>query len=421
MLQPVDFPLSSPKPAHQGVPMRKQMDISSLVERTLLDVHTPPAMIIDTNGDIRYIHGRMHKYLEHAQGPIRSCNAFDRARPGLKIHLIATIRKIRPDSDSIRKVVQVEQDGGTLNVRVTINPMPKEEAGGLYMLVFQELAGAKKDKPEKAAKMSSKENLAAWNQKLEQELKATRDKLRTTVEELESANEELRSANEEYQSTNEELQSANEELNSSKEELQSLNEELETVNSELQGKVQQIERAYDEMRNMLNSMDIPTIFLDDNLRVRRFSANAAKIVELLETDVGRPFKQLSAKVLDVDFEGTVQQVLDTKQRFEKEVKTTEGHVYLMRILPYPHLRSQRLGVVLTFVNIRDLKGMTKQLQFVEDAWRFAEGIVETVRDPLVVLDQDMRIMSANESFYRLFQVSGRRLPELPLMISEPGS
>jgi two-component system CheB/CheR fusion protein len=171
--------------------------------------------------------------------------------------------------------------------------------------------------------------------------------------------------------------------------------------------VQQVEKAYDEMRNMLTSMDIPAIFLDDHLCVRRFSANAVNIVELRETDVGRPFKQLSSKVLDVDLEGAVQQVLDTKQPVEKEVKTTEGHVYLMRILPYPHLGNQRLGVVLTFVNIKDLKGMTKQLQFVEDAWRFAEGIVETARDPLVVLDQDMKIMSANESFYRLFQVSGQ--------------
>ncbi len=111
-------------------------------------------------------------------------------------------------------------------------------------------------------------------------------------------------------------------------------------------------------------------------------------------------------MLFVDLEEAVQQVLATKQNVEKEVKTTGGHVYFMRILPYPHLRNQGPGVVLTFVNIKDLKGMTKQLQFVENAWRFAEGIVETVRDPLVVLDQDMKIMSANESFYRLFQVSG---------------
>ena len=108
------------------------------------------------------------------------------------------------------------------------------------------------------------------------------------------------------------------------------------------------------------------------------------------------------ETVNSELQGKVQQV-------EKEVKTTEGHVYWMRILFYPHLGNHRPGIVLTFVNIKDLKGMTKQLQFVEDAWWFAEGIVETVRDPLVVLDKDMRIMSANESFYRLFQVSGQEV------------
>jgi len=128
---------------------------------------------------------------------------------------------------------------------------------------------------------------------------------------------------------------------------------------------------------------------------------------LRETDAGRPFNQLSSKVLDVDLEGVAQQVIDTGQPVEQEVKTTEGQVYLMRVLPYRYLKNQRPGAVLTFVNIKDLKGMAKQLQFVEDAWRFAEGIVGTVRHPLVILDPDMKIISANESFYRLFQLSGQ--------------
>jgi two-component system CheB/CheR fusion protein len=397
-LQPMHFPLPLPKPEPQGVPIKKYIDITVLAERRLLDVHTPPAMIIDANGDIRYIHGRMHKFLEHVQGPVRSYNAFEMAREGLKIHLIATMRKIRPQSVSIKKNIQIEEDGHILDVRVTISPMPQEETRGLYMVVFEEFSKDKKQKPKQTVKVTGKDNLAARNQALEQELKATRDKLRTTVEELESSNEELRSANEEYQS-------ANEELNSSKEELQSLNEELETVNSELQGKVQQIEKAYDGMSNMLNSLDLPAIFLDDNLCIRRFSSSAERIVELLETDVGRPFKQLSSKVLDVDLVETAQHVIDSRCYVEKEVQTQNGHLYLMRVLPYPHMKNQRLGVVLTFVNIKELKGMRKKLKFVEDAWRFAEGIIETVRDPLIVLDQNMKIITASKSFHRLFHIS----------------
>jgi two-component system CheB/CheR fusion protein len=243
-------------------------------------------------------------------------------RKGLKTYLIATMRKMQPGSGSITRDLQIQQDGHTLDVRVTISPMPKEEARGLYMVVFNESDEENKPKIKKTAKVGSKSDLATRNQEVEHELKATRDKLHTTVEELESANEELRSANEEYQSTNEELQSANEELNSSKEELQSLNEELETVNSELQGKVQQVGKAYDEMRNMLDSMDIPTIFLDGNLCIRRFSANAERIADLRETDAGRPFKQLSSKVLGVELEEIVQHVIDTKRHIEKQIQTS---------------------------------------------------------------------------------------------------
>jgi PAS domain-containing protein len=156
-------------------------------------------------------------------------------------------------------------------------------------------------------------------------------------------------------------------------------------------------------------MDITALaertLLDDNLCIRRFSANAERIVELLETDVGRPFKQLSSKVLDVDLVETAQHVIDSRCYVEKEVQTQNGHVYLMRVLTYPYMRDQRLCVVFTFVNIKELKGMTKKLQFVEDAWRFAEGIIETVRDPLIVLDQNMKIITASKSFHRLFQIS----------------
>jgi two-component system CheB/CheR fusion protein len=235
------------------------------------------------------------------------------------------------------------------------------------------------------------------------------------------------------QSIKGELQSANEELNSSKEELQSLNEELETVNSELQGKVQQVEKANYEMRNMLNSMDIPTIFLDNDLCIRRFSANAERVADLRQTDVGRPFKELSSKVPDVDLEEMIKQVLDTNDRLDREVYTTEAHSYLMRILPYSYLENQRRGVALIFLPIKAAKQTRERFQVIDDAWRFAEGIIETVRDPLLILDQNMKVITANQHFCRLFQVTredvqGRRfynlgdgrlgIPELRKLLEE---
>jgi two-component system CheB/CheR fusion protein len=408
-LLPMDFQHTPPAHGKETAPIRKTADLTTLAERTLLDRHTPPAMIIDSKGDIRYIHGRVQRYLEHAQGQIRSYNAFEMAREGLKIQLISMMRNMRPDSDSVKREVRIEQNGNTIDVQVTVTPMPKEEASGLYVVLFGEASGETKKDRKQTVKPIRKGGGAARIQKLEEEVQVNKEKLRTAVEELESANEELRSANEEYQSTNEELQSANEELNSSKEELQSLNEELETVNTELQGKVRQVERAYDEMSKMLNSLDMPTIFLDGNLRIRRFSSNAERIVELIETDLGRPLKQLSSKVLEVDLEKEARQVLDAMRYVEKEVETEEGRWYLMRILPYPGVENQRSGVALTFVDIKELKEMSERLKSAEESWRFAQGIVETVREPLLVLDRNLNVISGNESFYSVFHVSEKEV------------
>lgn len=400
-----DFPLRIPPLTMIGKAPEQMKNLSILAERTLLDKHTPPAIIIDAQGNIRYIHGRVSKYLEHPKGQIDAYNAFEMAREGLKIHLIITMRKMRPDSDGIRKDVRIGQDGPALNVRVTISPMSKKEVAGLYVVLFEELPAESLHGGEQKAKKGSKTDPSSRIEELERELLATKESLITTVEELESSNEELRSSNEEYQSTNEELQSSNEELSSSKEELQSLNEELETVNTELHGKMKQVEKSYDEMSRTLNSLTIPIIFLDVNLCVRRFSSSAGLIADLIETDVGRPLKQLSCKVEGVDFEKEVRQVLNTMNRVKKQVRTREGKWYLMRIIPYHSEESLRPEVVLVFLDIEEMGNASIQLEESEAARRYMDGIVQTVREPLVVLDKNFEVISANESFYRIFLVS----------------
>ena len=222
---------------------------------------------------------------------------------------------------------------------------------------------------------------------------------------LRARNEELRSANEEYQSTNEELQSANEELYSSKEELQSLNEELETVNAELQEKMREVEGAYGEMSTMLDSLSMPVIFLDPDLRIRRFSSSAGIIVDLIEADVGRPLKQLSVKMEGVDLQEDVRQVMETMHPVMKMVRTSEGKWYRMRIVPYQSEKSPRPGAVLIFLDINDLGDISDQLETADAARRYMAGVVQTVREPLVILDRDLKVISANESFFRKFLLS----------------
>ena len=402
--RPLDFPPSVSKNLERSIRTIQPVSISELVERTLLDQFTPPAIIIDKQGEIRYIHGRVHKFLEHAQGPVSSYNAFEMARENLKMHLISVLHRMRPDAPPSRRVIGIRQNGDILDVRITVSPIREEQGQGLYVVMFEEevkdpITAQRTDSPPENQGDQSSEMADLRNKLLVSE-----EKLRTTVEELESTNEELRSSNEEYQSTNEELQSANEELNSSREELQSLNEELETVNSELQGKMQQVEDAYGEMTKMLNSLNMPVIFLDKNLCIKRFSAHAHDIMEMIDTDIGRPVKQLHSKVVGVDLEEEAHKVLLNESARELEIKTKQGKWYLMRTLPFPDARRNVQGVVLAFVDINELKEITGRYTDLAKEWRYAQGIVDTVREPLVALDRDLKVISASRAFYDTFQV-----------------
>jgi PAS domain-containing protein len=152
------------------------------------------------------------------------------------------------------------------------------------------------------------------------------------------------------------------------------------------------------MNKMLNSLAMPVIFLDQEYRIRRYSAHAESIVELIETDVGRPINQLSVKLPDVDLQEEARRVLLDQKPVEKEIKTKNGHIYLLRVMPYPGEGRKITGVVLAFVNLDRLKEM-------ETAWQYAQWVIDTVREPLIVLDKDMKVVSASRSFYDTFQVS----------------
>jgi two-component system CheB/CheR fusion protein len=216
------------------------------------------------------------------------------------------------------------------------------------------------------------------------------------------------------QSTNEELQSTNEELETSKEELQSVNEELVTVNGELQAKIEQLASMQNDMKNLLDSINIGTVFLDDHLVIRRFTRDATRIYHLVASDVGRPLSDIKADLNGDDMLTVAQTVLETLVPQEREVRTTGGDWYLARIQPYRTLDNVIEGVVLTFVAITEMKRVREELR---EAQELAEGIVDTVREPLIVLDGALRVVSASRSFYQHFRVApeetvGRPIYEL---------
>ena len=210
------------------------------------------------------------------------------------------------------------------------------------------------------------------------------------------------------QSTNEELQSTNEELETAKEEMQSLNEELVTVNSELQGKLDALADANDDLQNLLNSTEVATIFLDNELHIKRFTSEAKRVSNLIASDVGRPLSDIASKLTAERLLEDAQEVLQTLVVKEREVQTTDGNWFIMRILPYRTAKNTIEGLVLTFLDITKNK---QAEQVVQASRTFAASIVETVREPLLVLDDQLRVVLANQSFYRVFQLRPREVEQ----------
>jgi two-component system CheB/CheR fusion protein len=252
------------------------------------------------------------------------------------------------------------------------------------------------------------------NAHLVQALQEAKESLHSTVEELATSNEELKSANEELQSLNEEMQSSNEELETSREELQSLNEELSTVNAEQSTKVEELAQARDDMQNLLNSTEVATIFLDNELRIRRYTETASALINLIATDVGRPLSDQTSKLKYPGLAGDCRDVLKTLRARQAEVETVDGTWHLMRILPYRTVENAIDGVVITFVDITDV---TLAERAGREAREYFESIFQTVREPLLVLDEHLRLVSANKAFYTLFhwrprQVEGELIYEI---------
>ena len=290
-----------------------------MTQQIMLREYTPAGVVIDNQGNIRFIQGRTGNYLEPASGPA-NFNILDMAREGLRGELSSLIRRAAATREKTRRPdLAVKANGDSRLVDLTVEPLVQPNAdGGLLLVVFEEkavLPTPTKTKKRKKGNDGDRQR----REDLEKELQYSHEVHQATVEEMESANEELKSTNEELQSTNEELQSTNEELESSKEEQQSLNEELVTVNAELQAKIDELTLVHDDMRNLLNATEIATIFLNQKLSVRRFTPKATAIVNLIEADIGRPLEHV---VHNLEYGALIkdaENVLQTLATMEAEV------------------------------------------------------------------------------------------------------
>lgn len=378
----------------------RAINIGIKIEKMLLDTYAPPCVIINEKGDILYIHGRTGKYLEPAPGNVRF-NVIDMAREGLRTELnIAIHRVVTQKKDVIFQNLNVKTNGAFQTINLTVKPIKESTMQGLIMVTFEDVPSTKPLRPVKSTYRSKqvKEHIA----ELENELKSTKENLQATIEELQTSNEELKSANEELMSANEELQSTNEELNASKEELQSLNEELVTLNAEHQAKIEEQSRTVSDLNNVLASTEIATLFLDNGLQIKGYTPAATKIINLIKTDIGRPVSDIVSNLENEDLQRDAKEVLDTLVLKEKELRDKKGFWYLTRILPYRTVDNIIDGVVITFIDITERKRFE---QMEKDARIYAQSIVDTVQESILVLDKDLRVISANPSFHSTFHVS----------------
>ncbi len=397
-----DFPSTFSRNKPPGVeklpPAKSTLNIQTLADQLLLQHFAPAGVLVNENGDIIYICGHTGKYLEPAVGKA-NMNIFAMLREGLRNEFPVAFRKaIMKRETVVLHNVKVSTDGNAQKLDINIQWIEKPEPlYGMIMIIFMDVY---ETSDIKLQSVKEKKTVSSVRQSaLEKELKDTREKMQDTLEEMQTSQEELKSSNEELQSTNEELQSTNEELTSSKEEMQSLNEELQTLNAELQSKVDEFSRVNNDMKNLLNSTDIATLFLDKELNIRRFTFQATKIFKLIKSDIGRPFTDLVTDLVYPGLSADALEVLKTLVFIQKPIPTKDGRWFNIRIMPYRTLDDRIDGLVITFINISELKKVELKLHETE---QMNNLLFNSSSDILIKLSTANKIVEFNPTAEKFF-------------------
>lgn len=369
-----------------------KLPLRELTEKALLDQIISAGILVNSHGDILYLHGRSGLYLEPSQGEASVNNILKMAREGLRAGLSTSLHKAVSNNEIVRtQGLRVKNNGKFIMVNLCVRPIPIETLAApdapLYLVILEEVleqnivniadgvVGTNVDT----------EKLIA---SLEQELRAKDEHLMNVHKELETSTQELKSSNEEMQSVNEELQSTNEELETSKEELQSVNEELTTVNNELNIKVADLSQLNNDMNNLLAGTGIATIFVNHKLNILRFTPTATRIINLISTDVGRPLSDIASNLINYNnLIADTEAVLNTLIPKDIQLQSKAGLWYIMHIMPYRTLENVIEGAVLTFMDITAQKKVEEELEKVNAQSRLAV-IVNDSNDAICLYNID---------------------------------
>ncbi len=432
-VQPLRPGLSMPMVHPPASRAPKEAEVSQMVNSVLLSEFTPPSVVVTPRGDIVHVVGRTGAFLELALGRMNP-NVLEMARDGLRYELSAMLRQAVAEHRevSVRGVrLVIEGDDRAVNLKIRPLSLPRLPEP-LLLIIFDLIAPPT---PGFAASGEAQEGGLTTRQagqgtggppdggwtgddqtqmvnELRRELKYSREYLQANIEEMEVSVEQLKTSNEELQTTNEELQSTNEELMTSKEELQSLNEELITVNTEHQIIITDLAQANDDMKNLLTSAGIATVFLDNSLRIKRFTPKITEVINLIASDVGRPIVHIVSKLHYEHLERDSLEVLRTLTPLEIEVQTTQDEWYLMKVAPYRTFDNFIDGVVIVFTNLTTIKRLERQLQV---STLYADEAINAFPDPFIVMDSDLKVVSANRAFYTLLRLTPEAATGRPLV------
>jgi two-component system CheB/CheR fusion protein len=372
------------------------------VEHLLVNRFVPASIVVNDQLEIVQFHGKTGAYLEPPAGQ-PSFSLAKMAREGLLVDLRTALNTAKKTNGTVRKEgVQIQSEEGTREVNLEIVPLRGPSAHErLYVVVFQE-EGRKpaisEDKG-KAKTLKVIRSTARDAELLKREMHQLREQLRLLIAEHETTTEEFKSAHEEVLSANEELQSTNEELETAKEELQSTNEELTTLNEEMQNRNSELGSANNDLLNLLGHVDIPVVMVSNDLRIRRFTPPAQKLLNLLPGDIGRRLGEIRPNLDVEDLESLAHEAIRRATAQERQVRTKEGGWQMLYVRPYKTWDNRIEGAVISLQDVDSLKRSLDQTR------EYADTIVESAREPILVLDSKLQVTAANPAFYRIFDVS----------------